>query len=152
MPNFFKMMTEIKEISALETYPVRHPVLRSGKPIGSCHFDADELETTKHFGYIDHGRLVGVASLFAVKNEAFESPKQFQLRGMAVLLDHQKKGIGEKLAFHTEKYAIRENADLIWFNAREVAVGFYQKLGYEIFGKPFPISDIGLHYIMFKKL
>lgn len=145
-------MTEIKEISALETYPVRHPVLRNGKPVEGCHFDGDELETTKHFGYFDHGRLVGVASLFASKNEAFKGLKQFQLRGMAVLLDHQKKGIGENLVYHSEMYATRKNADLIWFNAREIAVGFYQKLGYEIFGKPFDIADIGPHYIMLKKL
>src|SRR6187402_1039317 len=120
-------MTEIKEITALETYPVRHPVLRNGKPMESCHFDGDDLETTKHFGYFDHGRLVGIASLFSSKNEVFKNQKQYQLRGMAVLLDHQKKGIGENLVFHVEVYATRKNTEVIWFNAREIAIGFYRK-------------------------
>ncbi len=145
-------MTEIKEISALETYPVRHPVLRNGKPIESCGFEGDDLETTKHFGYFDHGLLSGIASLFQVRNEAFKSSKQFQLRGMAVLLDHQKKGIGENLMYHAEMYAARKKAELIWFNAREIAVGFYEKLGYETTGKSFEIDGIGPHYIMFKRL
>lgn len=145
-------MTEIKEISALETYPVRHPVLRNDKPLESCRFDGDDLETTKHFGYFDHGRLSGIASLFQIRNEAFKPSKQFQLRGMAVLLDHQKQGIGENLVYHVERYATQKKAELIWFNAREIAVGFYQKLGYETIGKPFAIADLGLHYIMFKRL
>ena len=145
-------MTEIKEISALETYPVRHPVLRNGKPMESCHFDGDELETTKHFGYFENGRLAGIASLFETKNEAFKTKKQYQLRGMAVLLEHQKKGIGENLVFHAEIYATRKKTEVIWFNAREVAVGFYQKLGYEVIGAPFDIADIGPHFIMFRNL
>lgn len=145
-------MTEIKQISALETYPVRHLVLRNGKPLESCRFDGDELETTKHFGYFGHGYLVGIASLFASENSSFETSKQFQLRGMAVLLNHQKQGIGEKLVLHAENFARKNDAGLIWFNAREIAVGFYQKLGYEMFGNAFEIAGIGPHYIMFKKL
>lgn len=145
-------MPEIKEINAQETYPVRHPVLRDGHPIESCRFDGDDLETTKHFGYFDHGQLVGIASLFETHNKLFGTQKQFQLRGMAVLTGHQKKGIGENLVFHSEIYARRKKTGLIWFNAREIAAGFYRKLGYEIIGEPFEIPGIGRHYIMFKSL
>lgn len=141
----------VKKISATETYAVRQPVLRAGKPIESCQFDGDERESTKHYGYFENGNLIGIASMFEVKNEAFDSQKQFQLRGMAVLPNHQKKGIGEQLVLFAEKDAIAQNADLIWFNAREIAVGFYEKLGYEIFDEPFDIGDIGPHYIMFKR-
>ncbi|MFT3793412.1 GNAT family N-acetyltransferase [Flavobacterium sp.] len=141
----------VKEISATETFSVRQPVLRAGKPIESCHFDGDQLDSTKHFGYFENGNLIGIASMFAIPNTAFDSANQFQLRGMAVLPNHQKKGIGEQLVAYAENDAKKRNADLIWFNAREIAVGFYQKLGYEIFGKPFEIADIGPHYIMFKR-
>ena len=145
-------MTEIKQISALQTYPVRHAVLRNDKPLESCRFDGDALETTTHFGYFEHGHLVGIASLFESENEFFGALKQFQLRGMAVLPAHQKKGIGEKLVLHCERFARKKQADLIWFNAREIAVGFYQKLGYEIFGNAFEIPRVGPHYIMLKSL
>lgn len=39
-------MTIIKKIAAAETYSVRLPVLRKGKPIESCRFDGDDLETS----------------------------------------------------------------------------------------------------------
>ena len=43
-------MQNIKQIAALETFPVRHPVLRAEKLIESCHFDGDTLVTTVPFG------------------------------------------------------------------------------------------------------
>ena len=142
----------ICEINALATYPVRHPVLRAGKPLETCRFDGDDDAKTVHFGYYEHGRLLGVASLFAVPNHEFEYPAQLQLRGMAVLPEAQKKGIGEQLVRHAEDFAHQRHYKLIWFNAREVAVGFYQKLGYSVWGGPFAIAGIGTHFMMFKKL
>ena len=44
-------MHSIQKITSTETYPVRHIVLRAGKPIESCQFDGDELGSTHHFGY-----------------------------------------------------------------------------------------------------
>ena len=50
-------MIEIKKITAFETIIVRHPVLRPGRPIESCHFDGDELLTTSHFGLYFENQL-----------------------------------------------------------------------------------------------
>lgn len=143
-------MHSIKEITALETFLVRQPVLRPGKNIESCRFDGDNLETTKHFGYFEEETLAGIASLFQSNSDLFQENEQFQLRGMAVLSNFQKKGIGEKLVIHAENDAKNRNATLIWFNAREIAVPFYKKLGYKIIGQPFDIGDIGKHFVMFK--
>ena len=145
-------MQTIKEIPALETFSVRLPVLRPGKPIETCHFEGDNLETTKHFGYFDDEKLAGIASLFKHPTPFFKEEQQFQLRGMAVLSEYQKKGIGEILVKHAEKDAIERDGKLMWFNAREIAVPFYKKLGYEIIGEPFDIEDIGKHYVMYKNL
>lgn len=71
---------------------------------------------------------------------------------MAVLETHQKKGFGNALVKYCEDYCNANNIDLIWFNARTEAVGFYQKLNYKIMGEPFDIKDVGEHYLMFKKL
>ncbi|MES2748576.1 MAG: GNAT family N-acetyltransferase [Bacteroidota bacterium] len=145
-------MIEIKEIPFTSTYSVRHPVLRQGKPIESCFFDGDDLPTTKHFGAFSNEKLTGVVSVYQNKNTNFQENNPFQIRGMAVLTDFQKKGIGELLVLQTEDYVRKQNGELIWFNARELAVGFYEKLNYQKMGEPFLIPDIGLHYIMFKKL
>lgn len=145
-------MQTIKEIPALETFSVRQPVLRPGKPIESCHFEGDNLESTKHFGLFDNEKLAGIASLFEHSTPFLEEKSQFQLRGMAVLPEFQKKGLGEALVKHAENDALERGGKIIWFNAREIAVAFYKKLGYEVIGEPFDIADIGKHYVMYKKL
>jgi len=145
-------MKLIKQISALDTFPVRHPVLRDGKPVESCHFDGDNLQSTIHFGLFESDKLRAVISLFEKKNSRFETDKQFQIRGMAVLQQHQKKGFGEILILNAEHYCVQEGSNLIWFNARQTAVGFYQKMGYAVIGMPFQIEDVGEHVVMYKKL
>lgn len=149
---YLKNMQEIKAISALDTYTVRHPVLRPGKPIESCHFNGDGRETTKHFGFYENRNLIGVISLFEFQNAAFVNKKQYQIRGMAILKNRQNKGIGEKLMQHAEKDVRRQGNNFIWCNARETAVNFYRKLGYDTFGDAFEIAGIGTHYTMFKTL
>jgi ribosomal protein S18 acetylase RimI-like enzyme len=147
-----KMMHSIQKITSTETYPVRHIVLRAGKPIESCKFDGDELVSTHHFGYYFNNQIIGVISLFAIDNSHFITQKSFQIRGMAVLPAFQKQGVGEALVKEAEKFCTTQKADLIWFNARTSAVGFYQKMGYEILGPEFEIYDVGPHFLMYKKL
>jgi GNAT superfamily N-acetyltransferase len=144
-------MQYIKQIEAIETFSVRHPVLRAGKPVESCRFDGDNLESTKHFGLFLENNLIGVISLFENTNSLFTPEKQFQIRGMAVLDNQQKKGFGADLVNYAENYIREQNGKLIWFNARINAVGFYEKLGYKIIGDAFEIGDIGTHYVLFKE-
>jgi GNAT superfamily N-acetyltransferase len=145
-------MIEIKIIPSKETYLVRQPVLRFGKPIESCFFDGDDLETTVHFGLYYNQHLAGVISIFENKSKHFNEDRQMQIRGMAVLEEHQKKGLGNFLINRAEEYAKSRNVPLLWFNARESAVGFYEKLRYETIGSAFEIKNIGIHYVMFKHL
>lgn len=147
-----KNMQIIKKIIALDTFQVRHPVLRNEKPIESCHFDGDNLKSTVHFGLFDTDKIQAVISLFETKNAHFVSEKQIQIRGMAVLQEHQKKGFGKILITNAEHYCIQNKSNLIWFNARQEAVGFYQRMGYVIIGIPFEIIDVGKHVVMFKNL
>jgi GNAT superfamily N-acetyltransferase len=142
----------IQEITAIRTYPVRQAVLRAGKPIESCHFVGDELPSTHHFGYFTANQLLGVISLFEAKNATFEQQKSFQIRGMAVLESHQKKGIGEALVREVETFCKKQKTTLIWFNARTSAVGFYKKMDYEIAGSEFEIKEVGPHFLMYKKI
>ncbi len=145
-------MIKIEEITFQETFPVRHPVLRAGKPIESSHFDGDELDSTKHFGIFIDNILVGVTSLFMQHHSFFDHQTQMQMRGMAILDSYQKQGLGEKLLVTCEDYLKKEKNALLWFNARAKAVPFYEKLGYQIIGNSFEIGDIGTHYVMYKQL
>lgn len=145
-------MYSIKQIPSSATFAVRLPVLRPGKPVESCVFDGDDLPTTVHFGIFEDENLIGVISVFKANTNLLPQNNQFQIRGMAVLDSHQKRGLGDRLVKAAEDYIISQNADAIWFNAREIAVGFYKKMGYEIIGTPFTIGDIGVHHVMYRLL
>ena len=145
-------MFEIKEISAFETIIVRHPVLRFGRPIETCRFEGDDLPTTSHFGLFYEDQLSAVISVFEAKSILFFEENQFQIRGMAVLEQHQKKGFGEALLKYCENQIRNNRVEIIWFNARQTAIGFYEKYQYQKIGDGFEIADIGIHYVLFKKL
>ncbi len=145
-------MVEIKIIPKELTYIVRQPVLRPGKSIETCHFDGDDLTSTIHFGLFFDNELTGVVSVFENKNDNFTENIQLQVRGMAVLDAFQGKGFGKMLMLRVEQFAKAKNAALIWFNAREAYVNFYKNLEYYVIGNPFLIDNIGIHYLMFKRI
>ncbi len=136
----------VSEISARETWSIRHPVLRPGRPLEDCAFPHDEDRSTTHFGAFHKASLVGVVSLL------HPSEGQFQLRGMAVLADLQKLSIGSQLVKHLESRVLSVGGGRIWMNARAIAVPFYLKLGYHISSDEFHIPRIGPHYVMEKTL
>lgn len=142
----------VKQISTVETYAVRQPILRPGLPIDTCIFNGDQLKTTIHLGVFTNNHLVGVCSLFKNSNPDIAEIEQYQLRGMAVLTAHQHKGYGKLLLNYSEVLLKQQNTTLIWCNAREIATKFYNKIGYQIIGTPFNIKNIGAHYVMYKTL
>ncbi|MFI2743917.1 GNAT family N-acetyltransferase [Zhouia sp. PK063] len=143
---------EIELISTLQTIHVRHEVLRRGKPVETCNFDGDNDESTTHFGAIVNHQVVGVVSLMKKNNLIFNSKKQYQLRGMAVLPEFRKLNLGKSLIVNAEVYLKNKNVDFLWMNAREIAMKFYEKNGYKIHGEQFLIPGVGPHYLMFKNL
>lgn len=142
---------KVKKITYLDTFPVRSAVLRQGKPVETCFFLGDDAEETTHFGLFDDKKLVGVASVFKVKNENFRQNKQFQLRGMAVLNEYQGLGFGHLILEEVCKFVETKNADILWFNARENALKFYLNFGFSVLGNSFEIPEIGTHFVMFKR-
>jgi ribosomal protein S18 acetylase RimI-like enzyme len=71
---------------------------------------------------------------------------------MAVLADFQKKGIGDQLLQHVIATETENKTELIWFNARENAVPFYEKLDFHIRGTAFEIEGVGTHFLMYRFL
>lgn len=145
--------TTILRITAEDTYPVRQPVLRPGRPAQECIFEGDTLSTTLHLGtYIDD-RLVGVASYMKNPHRYFDHQVQFQLRGMAVLPEFRNKKLGEQLLLQGEKELLKEHRELLlWFNARETAVDFYRRYGYQTKGEIFMIPNVCPHIVMYRQL
>lgn len=146
------MNLQVKKIPFNKTFAVRHPVLRAGKPVETCYFEGDELLTTTHFGLFLEEKLLGVLSVFKNECPIIESKKAYQYRGMAILAPYQNKKYGVLLLDAANTWVAEEQGDLIWFNAREKAIGFYERNGFTIFGTVFDIANIGPHVLMFKYL
>ena len=75
----------------------------------------------------------------------------YQLRQMAVSNNLQSGGIGTKIVQFAEALVIEKGGRKITLHGREVAVGFYRKLGYTTVGKMF--MEVGIpHWEMEKEL
>lgn len=123
---------------------LRDDVLR--KPLG-LSFTPEELEKEKEHLLIaafEDERMKGCCMLVKENSCA-------RLRQMAVVNDVQGKGIGKALMQFAENLARDRGFKKITMHARKNAVGFYEKMGYQIVGKEFEEITIP-HYIMEKNL
>ena len=143
---------EVKQIEAKDTYYIRQEVLRPGLPIETTHFDGDNDENTFHLGAYLDGKLSSVASFYLKNHPDIKEEWQFQLRGMATMADSQGKGLSSALLRTAFPMVKRNHVDTVWCNARKNAVGFYEKVGFEIISEEFEIEGVGPHFLMIKKL
>lgn len=143
---------EVKQISAEDTYSIRHQVLRKGMPFDSVKFNGDESEQTFHLGAFEDGKLVSVSSFYFEGHPGIKGENHFRLRGMATLPEFRGRGLSKAL-LKTAFPLIRKNfCDKVWCNAREAAQEFYQKVGFQSKGEKFEIPRIGRHQLMVKDL
>ncbi len=139
----------VNYIKPEEVLPLRSLVLRNGLEKEKCIFPTDRQGF--HLGAYAGDRLVSVATFFA-EDYPERGEGGFRLRGMASDPDFAGKGYGAALV----NFAIDElrsgNASYIWCNARAIAVGFYEKLGFKIISDEFDIPGIGPHFNMLIEL
>jgi UDP-2,3-diacylglucosamine pyrophosphatase LpxH len=58
-------------------------------------------------------------------------------------------GFGNLILEEVRNFVKAQNAQLLWFNARENAVKFYQNSGFLLHGDAFEIPEIGTHFVMY---
>ena len=143
-------MSIIKEINAEDTYPIRKSVLRKGMTL-SHKMSGDHDHDTVHLGLFESDELVCIASFMKTSKNKYQG-NQFQLRGMASAESSQGRGYGKNLLSEAEVRLKNNGVDVIWCNARQVALHFYNKLGYQTVGDIFEVAEVGSHCEMFKKL
>lgn len=126
-------------------YDLRWRVLREPwqQPAGS---EKDELENESfHVMAVDENEnVVGVGRLH------FNNDNEAQVRYMAIAPEYEKQGIGSLILEALEKQVKENNCETIVLHARENAVGFYQKKGYELFKKSHLLFDSIQHFRMRK--
>jgi ribosomal protein S18 acetylase RimI-like enzyme len=127
-------------------YYLRWRILRApwGKPEGS---EVDDIEEQCfHIMVMDNNKVVGVGRL------QFNDADEAQIRYMAVDKAYEGNGIGRMIVTALEQEAIDKHINSVILDAREPAVGFYQKLGYRIEKKSYMLFNEIQHYRMLKRL
>lgn len=143
---------EVLRIKAIDTYHLRHKMLRPNGTLEDCVFHGDNDELTFHLGAFVDKKLVSVASFYFESNSTFPEAHQYRLRGMATSPDHQGQGLSSAL-LRTAFPVIKQNqCSLLWCNAREKAIGFYEKVGFKPSGELFSLPNIGKHILMSIKI
>lgn len=128
---------EIKEISAPETWPLRHKVMWPNKPLDFIVLSNDAEGI--HYGLFENKILISVISLFIDSSIG-------QFRKFATDNYFQGRGYGTKLLKYLLEEAKRRNVKSLRCNARMTAIEFYQGFGMKV------ASDVvrknGKNYVM----
>lgn len=128
-------------------YELRWKILREpwNQPRGS---EQDELEhSSRHVMVVDSNRAV-----IAVGRLHFNSIREAQIRYMAVAVEQQRKGVGTRLMAALEQRAVELGAACVVIDARESALRFYRKQGYEPQGPGHTLFNSIAHVKMRKGL
>ena len=132
------MDIHIRPMTSLEVRPLRLEVLRAGMVNQTVHFDGDDDPTTIHLGAFDQDQNnLGVSTWMQRPFPLAEELKALQLRGMATAVNVQGQGIGALLLVAGQTYGREIGAHLIWANARDAALNFYNRHGYSTVGEGF---------------
>jgi predicted GNAT family N-acyltransferase len=128
-------------------YQLRWDLLRApwNQPEGS-EIDDIEDQCFHLMAVDDDSEVIAVARL------QFNSDTEAQIRYMAVAEPYQSQGIGRRLIETMEKHATASACKKIVLDAREPAVGFYQRLGYCIDEKSYLLFEQIQHFRMSKAL
>jgi GNAT superfamily N-acetyltransferase len=133
----------VRRVDASGTYQLRSHVLRDGEPHDG--FDIDDLPGTFHLAALleadGHEVIVGVAT-FVPGDRGW-----WQLRGMAVEPRHQGSGVGRRLLAEAELELRAAGGAGVWANARDTALGFYEREGWVVVGAGYEVVGLPHHRV-----
>lgn len=115
---------EIIPIKTEQCLDIRHQVLWPNLSRNECRLPGDE--EAKHYGLFVEDKLVSCLSLFVV------SPELWQIRKFATLTKYQNQGYGTFLLTNTLQLIDNAGVPRVCLEARQTAVRFYQKVGFQL--------------------
>ena len=127
----------VVELTAEQTHPIRLVVLRADTPSTVVSFPEDTVPGALHLGIEDSGTLVATSSWIPRPFAGAPERSSIQLRGMATLHAWQGTGVGGALLLAGLERARAAGAELVWANARDTALAFYLRHGFEVHGEGF---------------
>jgi predicted GNAT family N-acyltransferase len=141
---------KISLVNAEKIRPLRNLVLRPNLPVETTYYDLDDHKETFHLASIIDKKIISIGSFYPENDKDIKSINGYRLRGMATHPDFRRISAATKLMIAAFKILEEKKCDVLWCNARLVALEFYTVLGFKIIGPEFNIKDIGPHYKMYK--
>jgi predicted N-acetyltransferase YhbS len=127
------MSWKVRELAAEETHILRRAVSADGRTdLPSMHHDLDDTPGVWHLGAVDPtGRIVAISSYYLDSYPPRpEARPAVQLAFMAVDPEAQREGIGTAVITEAIRRLRASDAVLLWANARDSALPFYEKFGF----------------------
>ena len=147
-----QLKVQIQKTNAAKIRPLRHLELRKGEGFSKTSYLRDNDPATFHMAVIKQDKVVTCATFYPELSENISAQNPYRLRGMATDYAYQRKGYAKGLMNESFNELKARGCDMLWCNARLVAVDFYKSMGFKIFGELFDIAGIGPHYYMYKKI
>jgi ribosomal protein S18 acetylase RimI-like enzyme len=135
-------------------YHLRYAVLRQPwqQPLGSERVPADDEASTIHALLLATDETAVAPVALAVGMLQPTGNGQGQIRFMAVAPEAAGTGAGRRVVAHLEEQARAAGLTEIVLHSREVAVGFYAKLGYAVVEPSHVLFGVIPHFLMRKQL
>ena len=148
-----KDLIEIKELNTSDIKPLRYEVLWAHRDsVDDCTIEPDDVETTFHMGATIGDEVVGTCTLLVDINSEFEEKMQYRLRAMATSPKIRGTGTGVAIVNKAIESLKDRNVKLLWCDARLIATGFYEKMGFKVMGDTYDVPNIGPHKLMYLEL
>ena len=123
---------ETKRVSSEELHDLRRRVLRGNDPAAEVGDPRDSESSAEHYAGVLNGQIVVCASVYPSPSPIDPERKSYQLRYMATDFEVQGQGLGAIVLTTVCDSLTLRGVEEIWANGRDTALGFYQRLGWEI--------------------
>lgn len=140
----------MREASLAEVLPLRARVLRAGRTLAESTSRQDASPGTRHLAALsDTGAVVGVVTYFVEHTPLAPGRRAVRFRGMAVDGALRGSGIGRALMRDLVERARSLDAEVLWANGRDGALGFYERIGFRVAGDGFLDDEMQLpHHVV----
>ena len=132
---------QIRDVPLEVVWTMRQAVMYPDESIDFVKLEDDVKGV--HWGLYKKDKLISVISLF-------EKDRELQFRKFATLENMQGKGYGTKLLQEVMDWALQNNMQSVWCNARIAATGLYEKFGMKQSGPGW--KKYGIDFIKMEKL
>ncbi len=140
----------VVELTPAETHPLRLALLRFDTPTKEVVFAEDTWPGAVHLGLRVDGELVATSSWVPREHDGRPA---VQLRGMATARHLQGSGLGGVLLEAGCARHAATGVTLVWARARDTALAFYLRHGFEVEGEGFIDATTQLpHHLVLRRL